>query len=85
MDALSVKLGIDRIELRRRNLITADQMPFSLNFDEPGVEDMEIDNGDYPQLMDKALNWLKWDELEADLERPPRGRVRWSGPASESL
>jgi len=69
MDALAVKLNIDRIELRRRNLITSDQMPLSLNFDEPGVEDMEIDNGDYPQLLEKALNWLKWDELEAELER----------------
>ena len=69
MDALSAKLGINRIELRRRNLITADQMPFTINFDEPGVEDLEIDNGDYPALLDKALTWLKWDELEADLKR----------------
>lgn len=69
MDALSAKLGINRIELRRRNLITADQMPFTINFDEPGVEDLEIDNGDYPALLEKALTWLKWDELEAGLKR----------------
>ena len=55
-------------------------MPFSLNFDEPGVENMEIDNGDYPQLLDKALTWLKWDELEADLEqRRAAGEMVGSG------
>ncbi|MBK19998.1 MAG: xanthine dehydrogenase [Rhodospirillaceae bacterium] len=80
MDALSVKLGIDRIDIRRRNLITANDMPFSIKFDEAGVEDLEIDTGDYPALLEKALEWLKWDELESDLEkRRANGEMVGSG------
>ena len=32
MDALAVKLGIDRVEIRRRNLIETEDMPFSIKF-----------------------------------------------------
>ena len=69
MDALAVKLGIDRVEIRRRNLIETEDMPFSIKFDEKGVENLEIDTGDYPKLLDKSLSWLKWDDLESELRK----------------
>jgi len=69
MDALAVKLGIDRVEIRRRNLIETEDMPFSIKFDEKGVENLEIDTGDYPRLLDKSLSWLKWNDLESDLKK----------------
>ncbi len=67
MDAVAEKLGIDRIELRRRNLITAADMPFPIDFDEPGVENLLLDSGDYPGLLVKSLEWLDWDNLRTDL------------------
>ena len=67
MDAVAAKLGIDRIELRRRNLITAMDMPYPIDFDEPHVENLLLDSGDYPALLDKALDWLDWDTLCGDL------------------
>ncbi len=67
MDAVAEEMGIDRIELRRRNLITAADMPFSIDFDEPEVENLLLDTGDYPLLLDKALDYLKWDKLQAEL------------------
>jgi carbon-monoxide dehydrogenase large subunit len=67
MDAVAEALGIDGIELRRRNLITADDMPFAINFDEEEAENLLLDSGDYPKLLDKALDYLDWDKLQADL------------------
>jgi carbon-monoxide dehydrogenase large subunit/6-hydroxypseudooxynicotine dehydrogenase subunit gamma len=67
MDAVAEKLGIDRIELRRRNLIAASDMPFPIDFDEPHVENLLLDSGDYPALLDKALEWLDWDKMQGDL------------------
>ena len=67
MDAVAEKLGIDRIELRRRNLITAADMPYPIDFDEPHVENLLLDSGDYPGLLDKALKWLNWDSMIGDL------------------
>ena len=68
LDALAVKLGIDRIEIRRRNLITSDEMPFPIDFDEPNVENLLLDTGDYPGLLEKSLEWLNWEQLESGLQ-----------------
>jgi len=67
MDALAEKMGIDGIELRRRNLIAADDMPYTIAFDQPGVEELLLDSGDYPGLLDKALAAFGWDGLKAEL------------------
>src|SRR6202043_476393 len=45
MDAIAQRLGIDRIALRRRNLIRGAEMPFTVEFDEPGAE-VVYDSGD---------------------------------------
>src|SRR5882762_5258484 len=69
MDAIAQKLGIDRIALRRRNLIPGAEMPFTVEFDEPGAEELLLDSGDYPALLDKALTHFKWDEVLAGVQR----------------
>jgi len=69
MDAIAARLGIDRIELRRRNLIPGAEMPFTVEFDEPGAEELLLDSGDYPALLDKALTHFKWDEVLAGVQR----------------
>ena len=67
MDIAAEKLGIDRVEIRRRNLVGVDDMPFKIRFDEPGLETLVFDSGDYESLLDKALVHFKWDELQAEL------------------
>jgi len=69
MDAVANKLGLDPVEVRKRNLITAAEMPYTIAFDEPHVENLELDSGDFPRLLDKALAAFRWDELQQDLKR----------------
>ncbi len=69
MDAIAQRLGIDRIELRRRNLIPGAEMPFTVAFDEPGAEELVLDSGDYPALLDKALARFKWNDVLAQVKR----------------
>jgi aerobic carbon-monoxide dehydrogenase large subunit len=69
MDAVADRLGLDRVEVRRRNLIAASQMPYTIAFDEPGVEELELDSGDYAALLDKALAAFGWEKLQAELKR----------------
>jgi aerobic carbon-monoxide dehydrogenase large subunit len=69
MDAIAHKLGIDGIELRRRNLIPGAEMPYTVEFDEPGAEELILDSGDYPALLDKALAHFKWNDVLADVRR----------------
>jgi carbon-monoxide dehydrogenase large subunit len=68
MDAVADKLGIDRIEVRKRNLIAAAEMPYTIAFREPGVEELELDSGDYALLLDKALAAFGWDALQQELK-----------------
>jgi CO/xanthine dehydrogenase Mo-binding subunit len=68
MDAIAAKLGIDRIEVRRRNLIGAEEMPFARAMTALGT-DLVYDSGDYADLLDKALARFGWDKARADCER----------------
>jgi carbon-monoxide dehydrogenase large subunit len=54
MDAAADELGIDRLALRRRNLLTKDDLPHHRDLPVLG-HPVEIDVGDFPGLLDAAL------------------------------
>jgi aerobic carbon-monoxide dehydrogenase large subunit len=68
MDAVADRLGLDRIEVRRRNLIGRAEMPFSRPLSALGT-DLLYDSGDYALLLDKALARIGWRDLQAELRR----------------
>jgi len=68
VDAIADRLGLDRLTVRRRNLIAAAEMPFSRPLHALGTE-IVYDSGDYPLLLDKALAQIGWESLQAELRR----------------
>ena len=75
MDAIGQRLGIDPITLRRRNLVSQAEMPYSRPLDALGVE-VILDSGDYAQLLDKSLERMNWLQLNQDLsERRAKGEL----------
>ncbi|MBI3109082.1 MAG: xanthine dehydrogenase family protein molybdopterin-binding subunit [Candidatus Rokubacteria bacterium] len=60
MDRLADTLGLDPVEVRRRNLIPAAAMPYRTPTG--GL----YDSGDYPQAFDKALELAKYGELRRE-------------------
>src|SRR5580698_7977832 len=68
MDAIAARLNVDPIELRRRNLIAASEMPYRRDLDTLGTE-MTYDSGDYAGLLDKTLKAIGWQKLSEDLKR----------------
>jgi carbon-monoxide dehydrogenase large subunit len=68
MDAIAAKVGIDGVEVRRRNLIPKTQMPYARPIDTLGTH-IVLDSGDYAGLLDKALTRVSWETLQADLKR----------------
>ncbi|GAB3419394.1 xanthine dehydrogenase family protein molybdopterin-binding subunit [Flindersiella endophytica] len=60
MDELAAELGVDPIEIRRRNWINREEFPFDT------VAGMTYDSGDYAAATDKALALLGYDELRAE-------------------
>jgi aerobic carbon-monoxide dehydrogenase large subunit len=71
MDAIARKLGLSRIEVRRRNLIGRDEMPYPRPLVALGDE-VVLDSGDYAGLLEKALARCRWDQLERDVQQRRR-------------
>ena len=72
LDAIAARLSIDRIEVRRRNLIGKDEMPYGRPLATLGTE-VVLDSGDYAGLLDQALAAAKWNDLQDELKRRRAG------------
>ncbi len=66
MDAIASKLGLSRVEVRRRNLIAAHEMPYERPLIALGDEVIH-DSGDYEALLNKAMERIGWDALEREV------------------
>jgi carbon-monoxide dehydrogenase large subunit len=74
VEAAAAELRIDRVELRRRNHIRAEEMPFR------AASEMTYDSGDFPALLDRALEAADWAGFERrKAESRARGRLRGIG------
>jgi aerobic carbon-monoxide dehydrogenase large subunit len=75
VDAIAHRLKIDRIELRRRNTIGPQEMPYPRPLEALG-EEIEYDSGDYSGLLDKLLAKIGWDALNETVNRRKAGGER---------
>jgi len=81
MDAIAAQCGLDKVEVRRRNLLPASAMPHDVQLDTLGTH-VVYDSGDYALLLDKALKLADWDALQADAKaRRARGERVGAGIA----
>jgi len=81
LDAMAAKVGVDKVEIRRRNLIGKSAMPYTLGLDTLGTQ-IVYDSGDYAVLLDKALKAARWNELQKQLgERRKNGERVGAGIA----
>ncbi len=55
MDRIAADLRLDPIEVRRRNLIQPEQMPYATGLTMADGTPVQYDSGDYPALLDHAL------------------------------
>jgi len=72
IDRVARHLGMDRIELRRRNLIRADEFPYTI------PSGSTYDSGDYHAVLDKALAAIDYPALERERDAA-RGAGRLAG------
>jgi aerobic carbon-monoxide dehydrogenase large subunit len=77
MDEAARQTGIDRIELRRRNFIRPDQMPYT------NPMHQTYDTGQFESVMNQALALADWQGFDARAaESKSAGRVRGLGIAT---
>jgi carbon-monoxide dehydrogenase large subunit len=70
MDVAARQLGVDPVEIRRRNLLGADQFPFTT---EMGTV---YDSGDYVTSLDKAVELAGYEDMRAEQEARRRSGSR---------
>ncbi len=63
MDALARACGIERSELRRRNLIPAEKMPYLKPLKTRAGEQVRYDSGDYPACQAELLEATGWNDF----------------------
>jgi carbon-monoxide dehydrogenase large subunit len=63
MDLIATNLGLDRAEVRRRNLIPADKMPYTKKLKARSGAAMVYDSGDYPASQAAALAAAGWSDF----------------------
>ncbi len=81
MDAIAAKIGVDTVEIRKRNLISKSAMPYALGLDTLGTK-ITYDSGDYALLLDTALKAADWVGLQKRLRaRRKKGEKVGAGVA----
>lgn len=78
MDRIAVELGLDVVDVRRRNLVQPAQMPYATGFKGPDGVPIRYDNGDYPALLDRALELFDYTRRR-DEQRRARAQGRLYG------
>ncbi len=74
VETAAAEMGIDRVELRRRNHIPPEAMPYK------APNGTTYDSGDFTALLDKAVALADWDGFAArKAESRARGRLRGRG------
>lgn len=74
IETAAAEMGIDRVELRRRNHILPEQIPYTT------PAGTIYDSGDFPAVLDKALAAADWDGFsERAKNSRRRGKVRGRG------
>jgi carbon-monoxide dehydrogenase large subunit len=77
MDLGARRLGLDPAEIRRRNLVRADEMPYSSGLSYKDGVAIAYDPGDYPAAFERALalfGYKQWRERQ-QAERDGAGRI----------
>ncbi len=76
-DAAARQTGIDPVEIRRRNLVSASQMPYT------NAMGQVYDSGDFAAVLDAGLKLADWNGFAArEAESKARGKLRGRGFAS---
>ena len=65
VDLAAKELNLDRLELRRRNLIQPHQFPWSNEIMHQDFTRLTYDSGNYEAVLDKARRMIGWDEFQA--------------------
>ena len=78
LDRVARELKLDRAEVRRRNLIPAEKMPYTKPLKSRGGMSVVLDSGDYPKCQQMVLDAIDWPGFKAR-QSAARAKDRYLG------
>ncbi|HEX4834708.1 MAG TPA: xanthine dehydrogenase family protein molybdopterin-binding subunit [bacterium] len=78
LDRVARELGLERTEVRRRNLIQPDEFPYDVGLVYQDNAPLRYDSGNYPACLDRALELIRYAEWPAR-QRAFRSQGRYLG------
>lgn len=78
LDRVARELGMDRAEVRRRNLVTIEQMPCKKPLILRGGQNVILDSGNYPATLETALDRAGWKDF-GSRQKAARAEGRYIG------
>jgi aerobic carbon-monoxide dehydrogenase large subunit len=66
IDRIAEHLGLDRREIRARNLIQPDEFPYDFDMTFQDGRPLIYDSGDYPTSLERITDLIGWDEFPAE-------------------
>ena len=69
VDCLARELGMDPAELRRRNYIRPDELPYDFGMPYRDGNPLVYDTGDFPEALEKALEAAGYEQFRAEQPR----------------
>ena len=77
IDIAAADLGIDPADIRRRNFVTAQEMPFNIGRLVTYESPAQFDSGDFSAVFERALAEIGWAEKRAHPRPHDRRLVPW--------
>ncbi len=71
MDLAAAALNLDRVEIRRRNLLPPELFPVDRGVSYPGCDAVVFDSGNFPALLDSTLDVVGYEGFEARRAHSP--------------
>ncbi len=75
MDLAARRLGLDRAEIRRRNLLQPGEFPVDRGVGYPGCPRVVFDSGNFPALLDSTLEAIRYADFPARRAAASPGEV----------
>ena len=79
MDLMAAELGLEPDEVRRRNMITHGEMPYSVGIPYRDGEPVVYDSGDYPKSLEQALEAIGGMDAFRKRQKAAREQGRYIG------
>ena len=81
LDLMAEDLKIDPVELRLKNLIRPDEIPYEVGITRPGSGPTILDSGNYPSALKRGLEEFGYEKLQPLQGRLENGRYHGTGIA----